>query len=57
MDGFTDTLLHGEDRVAIRRSRYVTRFLRRHAPTAFYAALTRRTLGMDTPTYNPSDKP
>ena len=54
VDGFTDTLLHGEDRVAIRRSRYVTRFLRRHAPTAFYAALTRRTLGMDTPTYNPS---
>ena len=54
VDGFTDTLLHGEDRVAIRRSSYVTRFLRRHAPTAFYAALTRRTLGMDTPTYNPS---
>ena len=55
VDGFTDTLLHGEDRVSIRRSQYVTRFLRRHAPTAFYAALTRRTLGMDTPTYNPSD--
>ena len=57
VDGFTDTMLHGDDRVSIRRSRYVTRFLRRHAPTAFYAALTRRTLGMDTPTYNPSDKP
>jgi len=56
VDGFTDTMLHGEDRVSIRRSRYVTRFLRRHAPTAFYAALTRRTLGMDTPTYNPSNK-
>ena len=55
VDGFRDTLLHGEDRVGIRRSQYVTRFLRRHAPTAFYAALTRRTLGMDTPTYNPSD--
>jgi len=56
VDGFTDTMLHGDDRVSIRRSQYVTRFLRRHAPTAFYAALTRRTLGMDTPTYNPSDK-
>lgn len=55
VDGFTDTLLHGDDRVSIRRSAYVTRFLRRHAPTAFYAALTRRTLGMDTPMYNPSD--
>ena len=55
VDGFTDTMLHGDDRVSIRRSQYVTRFLRRHAPTAFYAALTRRTLGMDTPTYNPSD--
>ena len=54
VDGFRDTLLHGEDRVSIRRSQYVSRFLRRHAPTAFYAALTRRTLGMDTPTYNPS---
>ena len=54
VDGFRDTLLHGEDRVSISRSQYVTRFLRRHAPTAFYAALTRRTLGMDTPTYNPS---
>ena len=55
VDGFRDTLLRGEDRVSIRRSRYVTRFLRRHAPTAFYAALTRRTLGMDTPAYNPSE--
>ena len=55
VDGFRDTLLRGDDRVSIRRSQYVTRFLRRHAPTAFYAALTRRTLGMDTPTYNPSD--
>ena len=54
VDGFRDTLLHGEDRVSIRRSQYVTHFLRRHAPTAFYAALTRRTLGMDTPTYNPT---
>ena len=49
VDGFTDTILHGNDRVSIRKSRYATRFLRRHAPTAFYAALTRRTLGMDTP--------
>ena len=32
VDGFTDTLLHGEDRVSIRRSPYTTRFLRRHAP-------------------------
>ena len=55
VDGFRDTLLHGEDRVSIRKSEYVTRFLRRHAPTAFYAALTRRTLGMDTPTYGPSE--
>ena len=55
VDGFTDTLLHADDRVGIKKSQYVTRFLRRHAPTAFYAALTRRTLGMDTPTYNPSD--
>ena len=56
VDGFTDTILHGNDRVSIRKSRYATRFLRRHAPTAFYAALTRRTLGMDTPTHNPPDK-
>ena len=55
VDGFTDTLLHADDRVGIRKSKYATHFLRRHAPTAFYAALTRRTLGMDTPTYNPSD--
>ena len=55
VDGFRDTLLHGEDRVSIRKSEYVTRFLRRHAPTAFYTALTRRTLGMDTPTYGPSE--
>ena len=53
VDGFTDTLLSGGDRVGIRKSQYTTRFLRRHAPTAFYAALTRRTLGMDTPTHNP----
>ena len=53
VDGFTDTLLHGSDRVGIRKSRYATRFLRRHAHTAFYAALTRRTLGMDTPAHNP----
>ena len=55
VDGFTDTLLHAKDRVTILKSQYVTRFLRRHAHTAFYAALTRRTLGMDTPAYNPSD--
>ena len=53
VDGFRDTMLHGEDRVSIRKSAYSTRFLRRHAPTAFYAALTRRTLGMDTPSYSP----
>ena len=57
VDGFRDTMLHGEDRVFIRRSAYVTRFLRRHAPTAFYAALTRRTLGMDTPSYGPPIDP
>ena len=55
VDGFTDTLLHSEDRVSIRKSAFVTRFLRRHASTAFYAALTRRTLGMDTPAYNSSE--
>ncbi len=55
VDGFRDTLLHADDRVTIRKSEYVTRFLRRHAPTAFYAALTRRTLGMDTPSYNPTN--
>ncbi len=49
VDGFTDTLLHGEDRVSIRKSPYSTRFLRRNASTAFYAALTRRTMGMDAP--------
>ena len=41
VDGFTDTRLAPQDVVAIRRSPYVTRFLRRHAPTTFYAALTR----------------
>ena len=41
VDGFTDTRLAPDDIVAIRRSPYVTRFLRRHAPTTFYAALTR----------------
>lgn len=55
VDGFTDTLLHGDDRVFIQKSAFVTRFLRRHASTAFYTALTRRTIGMDTPVYNPSD--
>ena len=53
VDGFTDRLLHGYDRVSIRRSEHVTRFLRRRASTAFYAALTRRTLGMDAPIHNP----
>ena len=41
VDGFTDTRLAPDDIVAIRRSPYVTRFLRRHAPATFYAALTR----------------
>ena len=41
VDGFTDTRLAPDDVVAIRRSPYVTRFLRSHAPTTFYAALTR----------------
>lgn len=42
VDGFTDTHLHPDDWVAIRRSPHTTRFLRRHAPGTFYAALTRR---------------
>lgn len=42
VDGFTDTLLHAYDTVTIKRSPYVTRFLRAHAPSTFYAALTRR---------------
>ena len=41
VDGFTDTHLAPQDVVSIRRSPYVTRFLRRHAPATFYAALTR----------------
>jgi NAD kinase len=36
VDGFTDTFLHSEDRVTIKRSPYVTRFLRTHALTTFY---------------------
>lgn len=45
VDGFTDTHLNAEDRVTIRRSPYVTRFLRRHPSRTFYAALT-RSLGL-----------
>ncbi len=47
VDGFADAKLAPDDRVFIRRSPYVTRFLRRHAPSTFYAALTRR-LGLDS---------
>lgn len=42
VDGFTDTFLHEYDKVTIKKSPYVTRFLRAHAPSTFYAALTRR---------------
>lgn len=42
VDGFADAHLAPNDRVVIRRSPHVTRFLRRHPPGAFYAALTRR---------------
>lgn len=55
VDGFTDTHLAPQDVVAIRRSPYVTRFLRRHAPTTFYAALT-RSLRLD-PRMPPADAP
>lgn len=55
VDGFTDTHLAPQDVVAIRRSPYVTRFLRRHAPATFYAALT-RSLRLD-PRMPPADAP
>lgn len=55
VDGFTDTRLAPDDVVAIRRSPHVTRFLRRHAPTTFYAALT-RSLRLD-PRTPPADVP
>lgn len=55
VDGFTDTHLAPQDVVAIRRSPYATRFLRRHAPATFYAALT-RSLRLD-PRMPPADAP
>ena len=42
VDGFSDRTLHKEDYVSVRRSPYVTRFLRRHMPSTFYAALAPR---------------
>ena len=42
VDGFSDTTLHREDYVSVRRSPYVTRFLRRHTPSTFYTALAPR---------------
>ena len=47
VDGFSDTHLHKDDRVTVRKSPYVARFLRAHAPGTFYAALTRR-LGLES---------
>ena len=47
VDGFSDTRLNMNDRVTIRKSPYVARFLRAHAPGTFYAALTKR-LGLET---------
>ncbi|MCH7653138.1 MAG: NAD(+)/NADH kinase [Chloroflexi bacterium] len=47
VDGFSDTHLHMNDRVTVRKSPYVARFLRAHAPSTFYAALTRR-LGLES---------
>ncbi|MCI0771415.1 MAG: NAD(+)/NADH kinase [Chloroflexi bacterium] len=46
VDGFADMQLRPDDVVTIRRSPYITRFLRAHAPSTFYAALTRR-LGLE----------
>ena len=46
VDGFTDTQLEPDDVVTIKRSPHTTRFLRAHAPSTFYAALTRR-LGLE----------
>ena len=46
-DGFLDTVLDTNDKVTVKRSRYVARFLRAQPPGTFYSTLTRR-LG---PTY------
>jgi NAD+ kinase len=46
VDGFADMQLQPDDVVTIKRSPYTTRFLRAHAPSTFYAALTRR-LGLE----------
>ena len=46
-DGFLDTVLETQDKVTVKRSRYVARFLRSQPPGRFYSTLTRR-LG---PTY------
>ena len=42
VDGFLDTTLNERDRVTIRRSPHVARFLRANPPSAFYSALARR---------------
>lgn len=46
VDGFADLKLQHDDVVTIKRSPYTTKFLRAHAPSTFYAALTRR-LGLE----------
>ncbi|MDA0769749.1 MAG: hypothetical protein BZY79_02560 [SAR202 cluster bacterium Casp-Chloro-G4] len=46
VDGFADLKLQLDDVVTIKRSPYTTKFLRAHAPSTFYAALTRR-LGLE----------
>ena len=46
-DGFQDTSLDGRDKVAIRRSPYVARFLRAYPASSFYAALMWR-LGLES---------
>ena len=47
VDGFSDMNLDAGDIVQIKRSPYTTKFLRAHAPSTFYAALTRR-LGLES---------
>ena len=47
-DGFQDTSLGAEDRVAIGRSPYTTRFLRASPPNEFYSSLMER-LGIERP--------
>ena len=42
VDGFLDTALGPHDRVTVKRSPHVARFLRGHSAAAFYESLTRR---------------